>query len=145
MYERFTDQARSVLRLANDEATRRGHQFICPEHILLALLNNSSDVAVHLLQASAGDCAGLRQALETQLSGRVPTPTTPQAKPVMERAIQESQNLRHHHAGTEHLLIALLREPPIKAAFAAIGVDSEAVRNKILQAIPLNGSSGPAR
>src|SRR5690349_16424807 len=105
MYDRFTDEVRIVLRSANDEATRRGHDFIYPEHIFLALLNNRSSIAMHLLRPSTGECESLRQTLETHVDGRMSTPTTPQAKPVIERTIQESQNLKHNHAGSEHLLI----------------------------------------
>jgi len=138
MYERFTNQVRIVLRLANDEATRRGHCFICPEHILLALLDNRSGIAMHLLQPFIDDVKGLREELEMKMSQRAATPTTPQAKPVLERAIQESKNLNHNYAGTEHLLIALLLEPAISAAFAATCVDSEALRDSILHQVRSN-------
>ena len=128
MYDRFTDQAKIVMRLANDEATNRGHSYICPEHIFLAILDNRSGIAAQLVHLFIGDNQRLRHALETIMSERVTNPTVPQAKPLIERTIVEARNLDHSFVGTEHLLLALLQEPAITGALAGLGLDSGVLR-----------------
>src|SRR5205807_1530390 len=116
MYERFTDRARKVMQLANQEAQRLNHEYIGTEHILLGIIDEGGGVAVHVLQNLDVDLRKLRSELEKIVpSGpeRVTKsgwPQTPRAKKVIEYAIEEARALLHNHVGTEHLLLGLLRE-----------------------------------
>ena len=144
MYERFSDRARTVMRLANQEAEQRGEQFIGPEHIFLGLLDNRSGMAAHLLQTVGGGVERLRDEIG-RLKSPEPhapdgIPETPRAKAVIERSIEEARSLNHEFVGTQHVLLAILREPNklLSAAFSATGLDARLVREHILLEITSN-------
>ena len=116
MYERFTDRARKVLQLANQEAQRFNHEYIGTEHILLGLVKEGSGVAANVLKNLDIDLRKIRLEVEKIVQsgpdmvtmGKLPQ--TPRAKKVIEYAIEEARNLNHNYVGTEHLLLGLIRE-----------------------------------
>src|ERR687895_558118 len=117
MYERFTDRARKVMQLANQEAQRFNHEYIRTEHILLGLIKEGSGVAANVLKNLDIDLNRARRQVEMTIpyaasaepvSGRLPQ--TPRTKKVIEFAIEEARRLNHNYVGTEHLLLGLLRE-----------------------------------
>lgn len=141
MYDRFTDRARKVMQLANQEAVRLQHEFIGTEHILLGLIHEGSCVAVIVLQSLDVDLQKTRMDVEKMISagpnavetGKVLK--TPRAMKVIEYAMEESRNLNHEHLGTEHLLLALLRVQDGVAAQVLMnaGVKLEGVRDQVLK------------
>lgn len=116
MYERFTDRAKKVMQLADEEARRFSHEYVGTEHILLGLVKEGSGTASWVLKNLDIDPRKIRIEVEKILQrgpevvtqGRLPQ--TPRAKKVIEYAMDESRNLGHSHVGTEHLLLGLLRE-----------------------------------
>ena len=116
MNVRFTDRARKVMELANQEARRLQHEYIGTEHILLGLIQEGSGVAAHALKNLNVELAEVRRQVEMivvapgqwSVSGRLPE--TPRAKKVIEYAIEEADNLHHGYVGTEHILLGLIRE-----------------------------------
>ena len=115
MFERFTDRARRVVVLSQEEARLLGHNYIGTEHILLGLLHEGDGVAARALTALGIRLDAMRQAVEdiigrgTQApSGHIPF--TPRSKKVLELALREALNLGSDHIGSEHILLALLRE-----------------------------------
>src|ERR1700751_3519395 len=116
MFERFTDRARKVMALANQEAQRFNHEYIGTEQILLGLVKEGSGVGPNVLKNLDVDLRKVRLEVEKLVKpGPEPVtigklPQSPQAKKVVEHAIEESRNLNHSSVGTEHLLLGLLRE-----------------------------------
>src|SRR3979490_2339075 len=118
MYERFTDRARKVMQLANQEAQRFNHEYIGTEHILLGLVKEGSGVAANVLKNLDIDLRKIRLEVERIVQpgpggdqvvmGRLPH--TPRAKKVIEYSVEEARQLNHNYVGTEHLLLGLLRE-----------------------------------
>ena len=116
MFERFTDRARKVMALANQEAQRFNHEYIGTEHILLGLVKEGSGVGANVLKNLEVDLRKVRLEVEKLVKsgpnmvtmGKLPQ--TPRAKKVIEYAIEEARNLNHNYVGTEHLLLGLLRE-----------------------------------
>jgi len=141
MYDHFTDRARIVMRLANQEAERGGREYIGPEHLLLGLLDSRSGIAAHFVETLGGGACRLRGTIEKfeKLMSHGPDaiPSTPRAKKVIERSIEEARNLNHDRVGTQHVLLAILHEPnePIASAFATLGLDARLIREHILLAI----------
>src|SRR5882724_8080438 len=140
MYERFTDRARKVMQLANQEAQRLNHEYIGTEHILLGLVKEGSGVAANVLKNLDVDLRKIRLEVEklVQSSPEVGTPgklpQTPRAKKVIEYSIEEARNLNHNYVGTEHLLLGLLREQEGVAAqvLMNLGLKLEDVREEVL-------------
>ena len=116
MYERFTDRARKVMQLANQEAQRFNHEYIGTEHILLGLVKEGSGVAANVLKNLDVDLRKIRLEVEKLLQSGPDMvtmsrlPQTPRAKKVIEYAMEEARNLGHNYVGTEHILLGLLRE-----------------------------------
>ncbi len=147
MFERFTDRARKVMALANQEAQRFNHEYIGTEHILLGLVKEGSGVGANVLKALSVDLRKVRleveklvkQGPEMVTMGKLPQ--TPRAKKVIEYAIEEARNLNHNYVGTEHLLLGLLREHDGVAAqvLRNLGLKLEEVREEVLN---LLGASG---
>ncbi|MEM9167662.1 MAG: Clp protease N-terminal domain-containing protein, partial [Planctomycetota bacterium] len=147
MFERFTDRARKVMALANQEAQRFNHEYIGTEHILLGLVKEGSGVGANVLKALGVDLRKVRleveklvkQGPEMVTMGKLPQ--TPRAKKVIEYAIEEARNLNHNYVGTEHLLLGLLREHDGVAAqvLRNLGLKLEEVREEVLN---LLGASG---
>ncbi|MFO0979048.1 MAG: ATP-dependent Clp protease ATP-binding subunit [Planctomycetaceae bacterium] len=140
MYERFTDRARKVMQLANQEAQRFNHEYIGTEHILLGLVKEGSGVAANVLKNLDVDLRKIRIEVEkiVQTGPDMVTmgklPQTPRAKKVIEYAMDEARNLNHNYVGTEHLLLGLLREQEGVAAqvLMNLGMKLEDVRDEVL-------------
>lgn len=140
MFERFTDRARRVLVLAQDEARSLNHNYIGTDHILLGLLHEGEGVAAQALIALGVSLEDARSQIE-MLIGRgeaEPTghiPFTPRAKKVQELALRESLQLGHSYIGTEHLLLGLVREGEGIGAqvLAKLGVELTRVREQVIQ------------
>ena len=141
-FDRFTDEARRVLTLAQDEAQRFNHNYIGTEHVLLGLLRERNSVAAAVLAAMGIDQAKVRTAVEF-IIGRGGQPVvdevglTPDAKRVIELAIDEARQLDHHRIGTEHLLLGLLRVRDGIAAgvLDSVGVTHDRARSAVLEAL----------
>ncbi|MEO1715939.1 MAG: ATP-dependent Clp protease ATP-binding subunit [Planctomycetota bacterium] len=150
MFERFTDRARKVMALANQEAQRFNHEYIGTEHILLGLVKEGSGVGANVLKALGVDLRKVRleveklvkQGPEMVTMGKLPQ--TPRAKKVIEYAIEEARNLNHNYVGTEHLLLGLLREHDGVAAqvLRNLGLKLEEVREEVLNLLGASGEEG---
>jgi ATP-dependent Clp protease ATP-binding subunit ClpC len=122
MYDRYTDRARKVMQLANQQALRFNHEYIGTEHVLLGLIGEGSGVAAGVLKSLGIDLNKIRLEIETLvLRGRDTVemrwlPQTPRVKKAIDYAIDESRSLNHDHVGTEHLLLGLLRDSENVAA-----------------------------
>jgi len=140
MYERFTDRARKVMQLANQEAQRFNHEYVGTEHVLLGLVKEGSGVAANVLKNLDVDLRKIRIEVEkiVQAGPDMVTmgklPQTPRAKKVIEYAIEEARNLNHNYVGTEHLLLGLLREQEGVAAQVLMNLNLklEEVREEVL-------------
>jgi ATP-dependent Clp protease ATP-binding subunit ClpC len=140
MYERFTDRARKVMQLANQEAQRFNHEYVGTEHVLLGLVKEGSGVAANVLKNLDVDLRKIRVEVEkiVQAGPDMVTmgklPQTPRAKKVIEYAIEEARNLNHNYVGTEHLLLGLLREQEGVAAQVLMNLNLklEEVREEVL-------------
>ncbi len=140
MFERFTDRARKVMALANQEAQRFNHEYIGTEHILLGLVKEGSGVGAQVLKNLDVDIKKLRLEIEKLVKsgpdmvtmGKLPQ--TPRAKKVIEFAIEEARSLNHNYVGTEHILLGLLRETEGIAAqvLMNLGLKLEDVRQEVL-------------
>jgi ATP-dependent Clp protease ATP-binding subunit ClpC len=155
MYERFTDRARKVMQLANQEAQRFNHEYIGTEHILLGLVKEGSGVAANVLKNLDVDLRKIRLEVEklVQSGPEMVTmgklPQTPRAKKVIEYSMEEARNLNHNYVGTEHILLGLLREQEGVAAqvLMNLGLKLEEVREEVLNLLGhgLEGSEGSER
>lgn len=140
MFERFTDRARKVMALANQEAQRFNHEYIGTEHILLGLVKEGTGVGANVLKNLDVDLRKVRMEVERlvksgpELVTMGKLPKTPRAKKVIEYAIEEARNLNHNYIGTEHLLLGLLREREGVAAqvLMNMGLRLEDVREEVL-------------
>src|SRR5246500_799196 len=153
MYERFTDRARKVMQLANQEAQRFNHEYVGTEHVLLGLIKEGSGVAANVLRNLEVDLRKIRNEVEkiVQAGPEMVTmgklPQTPRAKKVIEYAIEEARNLSHNYVGTEHLLLGLLREQEGVAAqvLMNLGLKLEDVRKEVLNMLGTNVCEFPDR
>jgi len=140
MYERFTDRARKVMQLANQEAQRFNHEYIGTEHVLLGLVKEGSGVAANVLKNLEVDLRKIRIEVEkiVQTGPDMVTmgklPQTPRAKKVIEYAMEEARQLNHNYVGTEHLLLGLLKEQEGVAAQVLMNLSMklEDVREEVL-------------
>src|SRR6478672_3126210 len=140
MYERFTDRARKVMQLANQEAQRFNHEYIGTEHVLLGLIKEGSGVAANVLKNLEVDLRKIRLEVEKlvqsgpEIVSMGKLPQTPRAKKVIEYSMDEARNLGHNYVGTEHILLGLLREQEGVAAqvLMNLGLKLEDVREEVL-------------
>jgi ATP-dependent Clp protease ATP-binding subunit ClpC len=140
MFERFTDRARRVIVMAQDEARRLDHNYIGTEHILLGLLNEGAGVAARALESLGISLDVVRQQVEEIIGrGRGPSPSghipfTPRAKKVLELSLSEAMHLGHTYIGTEHILLGLIREGEGVAAqvLVDLGVDLNRARLQVI-------------
>src|SRR5688500_12382573 len=149
MFERFTDRARKVMALANQEAQRFNHEYIGTEHILLGLVKEGSGVGANVLKNLDVDLRKVRMEVEKLVKagpdmvtmGKLPQ--TPRAKKVIEYAIEEARNLNHNYVGTEHLLLGLLREHDGVAAqvLMNLSLKLEEVREEVLNLLGAGAES----
>jgi hypothetical protein len=155
VFERFTDRARRVLVLAQEEARLLNHGFIGTEHILLGLISEGDGVAAKALAQMEVSLEDVRAMVEEVigLSGTAPVgspPFTPRAKKVLELSLREAIQLGHNYIGTEHMLLGLVREGEGVAAqvLVSMGADLARVRETVIRLLsgyggPETGSSGP--
>jgi ATP-dependent Clp protease ATP-binding subunit ClpA len=140
MFERFTDRARRVIVLAQEEARMLNHNYIGTEHILLGLLHEGEGVAAKALESLEISLDAVRQQVEQIIgqgqhapSGHIPF--TPRAKKVLELTRREAERLGHNYIGTEHILLGLIREGEGVAAqvLVALGADLKRVRQTVIE------------
>ncbi|MFE3546511.1 ATP-dependent Clp protease ATP-binding subunit [Nocardia sp. NPDC059177] len=155
MFERFTDRARRVVVLAQEEARMLNHNYIGTEHILLGLIHEGEGVAAKSLESLGISLEGVRSQVEEIIgqgqqapSGHIPF--TPRAKKVLELSLREALQLGHNYIGTEHILLGLIREGEGVAAqvLVKLGADLNRVRQQVIQLLsgyqgkePVEGSS----
>ena len=140
MFERFTDRARRVVVLAQEEARMLNHNYIGTEHILLGLIHEGEGVAAKALESLGISLEAVRQQVEEIIgqgqqapSGHIPF--TPRAKKVLELSLREALQLGHNYIGTEHILLGLIREGEGVAAqvLVRLGADLNRVRQQVIQ------------
>ncbi|MGB9111863.1 MAG: ATP-dependent Clp protease ATP-binding subunit [Acidimicrobiales bacterium] len=158
MFERFTDRARRVLVLAQEEARLLNHSFIGTEHILLGLIHEGEGLAAKALESLGISLEAVREKVEETIgpAGSAPTgspPFTPRAKKVLELSLREALQLGHNYIGTEHMLLGLVREGEGVAAqvLQSLGADLPRVRQQVIQLLsgyqgrePVGASTGPS-
>ncbi len=151
-FEKFSERARRVLSLAQEEAQHFNHNYIGTEHVLLGLVREPEGVGTRVLVSLGVDLSKVRSAVEfiigrgeKQTSGDVGL--TPRAKKVIELAVDEARQMTHHYIGTEHLLIGLLREGEGVAAgvLESLGVNLERVRAETSRILSQSGPQGGSR
>ncbi len=143
MFERFTERARRVVVLAQDEARMLNHNYIGTEHILLGLIHEGHGLAAKALESLGISLAVVRQQVEEIIgrgqqeppSGHIPF--TPRAKKVLELSLREALQLGHTYIGTEHILLGLIREGEGVAAqvLVGVGVDLNRARQQVIQLV----------
>ena len=138
MFERFTDRARRIVVLAQEEARLLHHNYIGTEHLLLGVLDEAEGVGARVLRSFGITAEAVRDDVEDiiGLGGATPSghiPFTPRAKKVLELSLRESLQLGHSYIGTEHVLLALLREGEGVAAaiLFRLGVSLDGVRSRL--------------
>jgi len=141
-FDKFTERARKVLTLAQEEAQRFNHNYIGTEHLLLGLVREGDGVAAKVLANLGVELIKVRSAVEFIIGRGDRTVTgdiglTPRAKKVIELAVDEARRLNHHYIGTEHLLLGLVREGEGIAAgvLESLGVSLDKVRNQIIHVL----------
>ena len=151
MFERFTDRARRVVVLAQEEARMLNHNYIGTEHILLGLIHEGEGVAAKALESLGISLDAVRQQVEEIIgqgqqapSGHIPF--TPRAKKVLELSLREALQLGHNYIGTEHILLGLIREGEGVAAqvLVKLGADLNRVRQQVIQLLNGYQSKEPA-
>ena len=150
-FEKFSERARRVLSLAQEEAQRFNHNYIGTEHILLGLVRETEGVAARVLSNLGVELGKVRSAVEFIIGkGERNTPgeigLTPRAKKVIELAVDEARRLNHHYIGTEHILIGLMREGEGVAAgvLESLGVSLDKVRAETSRILSQSVSTGHA-
>jgi len=148
VFERFTDRARRVVVLAQEEARLLNHNYIGTEHILLGLLNEGEGIAAQALESLDIDLASVREEVvkiigqgKQSPSGHIPF--TPRAKKVLELSLREALQLGHNYIGTEHILLGLIREGEGVAAqvLQQLGAELQKVRQTVIQLLSGPGGS----
>jgi ATP-dependent Clp protease ATP-binding subunit ClpC len=149
VFERFTERAKQVVVLAQEEARALKHNYIGTEHILLGLLREEEGLAARVLESLDITVEEVRAQVariigpgdEPIVSGQIPF--TPRAKKVLELSLREALSLKHNYIGTEHILLGLVRENEGVAARILLdfGADAEKIRNEIMRV--LSGPGGP--
>ena len=149
MFERFTERARQVVVLAQDEARALKHNYIGTEHILLGLLREEEGLAARVLESLDITVERVRAQVvrivgsgEEVTSGQIPF--TPRAKKVLELGLREALSLGHNYIGSEHILLGIARENEGVAARMLLdaGVDADAIRDAVVREV---GESPPRR
>jgi len=152
MFERFTDRARRVVVLAQEEARMLNHNYIGTEHILLGLIHEGEGVAAKALTSLGISLEAVRQQVEEIIgqgqqapSGHIPF--TPRAKKVLELSLREALQLGHNYIGTEHILLGLIREGEGIAAqvLVRLGADLNRVRVQVIHLVHSEKGDRPTR
>ena len=151
MFERFTDRARRVVVLAQEEARTLNHNYIGTEHVLLGLIHEGEGVAAKALESLGISLEAVRQQVEQIIGqGQQPPsghiPFTPRAKKVLELSLREALQLGHNYIGTEHILLGLIREAEGVAAqvLVKLGADLNRVREQVMQLLHGDQGNDPA-
>ena len=152
MFERFTDRARRVVVLAQEEARLLNHNYIGTEHLLLGMVHEGEGVAAEALEQVGVSLARVRAEVE-QIIGRgvehpgAHIPFTPRAKKVLELSLREALQLGHNYIGTEHILLGLIREGDGVAAqvLTKLGADLGRVREQVIQILTTRGAQSEPR
>jgi ATP-dependent Clp protease ATP-binding subunit ClpC len=140
MFERFTDRSRRVVVLAQEEARMLGHDYVGPEHVLLGLVHEGQGVASKVLESLGIGSEAVRQRVEETIgqgerapSGRIRF--IPQTKELLKLSLNESKELGHHYIGTEHILLALIRQGDSAASrvLTGLGADLNGVREHVVR------------
>jgi ATP-dependent Clp protease ATP-binding subunit ClpC len=152
VFERFTDRARRVVVLAQEEARLLNHNYIGTEHILLGLIHEGEGVAAKALESLGISLEAVRRQVEEIIGqgGSSPSghiPFTPRAKKVLELSLREALQLGHNYIGTEHILLGLIREGEGVAAqvLVKLGADLSRVRQQVIQLLSGYGQSGSGK
>jgi len=139
MFERFSDRARRVVVLAQEEARTLNHNYIGTEHILLGLIHEGEGVAAKALEALGISLEAVRSQVEEIIGQGQAAPTghipfTPRAKKVLELSLREALQLGHNYIGTEHMLLGLIRTDDSRAArvLTDLGATFDRVRAQVL-------------
>jgi ATP-dependent Clp protease ATP-binding subunit ClpC len=153
MFERFTERARQVVVLAQEEARGLRHNYIGTEHLLLGLIREEEGIAARVLEGFGITAEEVRARIERVVGPAEEAPAgqmmpfTPRAKKVLELALREALSLGHNYIGTEHVLLGLVREE--KSVGTRIlfdfGVDAETVRNEVIRMLSGPASGAPRR
>ena len=150
VFERFTDEARRIVVIAQDESRRLNHDYIGTEHLLLGMIASNDSVAAQVLISLGVDLASVRsQVLEIIGIGQGETPShipiTPRGKRVFEWSLREAIQLGHHHIGSEHILLGLLREGEGIATqvLTQAGVELEPARARIAEMVAADAAPLP--
>ena len=152
MFERFTDRARRVVVLAQNEARSLDHDYVGTEHILLALMEEGTGAGASALEAMQITAGTVREKVE-EITGRGQVtprkghiPFTPAAKKVLEFSLREALQLGHTYIGTEHLLLGLVREGDGVAGqvLASLGADLNRARELVIEILTARQQSEPA-
>jgi ATP-dependent Clp protease ATP-binding subunit ClpC len=147
VFERFTERAREVVVLAQDEARGLKHNYIGTEHLLLGLLREEEGLAARVLESMGVTLEGVRNQVrrivgdgDEVTTGQIPF--TPRAKKVLELALREAMSLGHNYIGTEHVLLGIVRENEGVAARILIDFDADAdkIRNGVIAALGGEGA-----
>ncbi len=144
MFERFTEHAREVLSLANQEAQQFGHEYVGTEHLLWGLAKEVNGVAAAVLEHFNVDLKPLRKEVESLLEDRPHVEVTEklaqteQTKDVIHNAVEEARALHHNYVGTEHLLLALMHDGKTISAkvLTNLGLSLNAVREEVRRLAP---------
>ena len=144
-FEKFSERARRVLSLAQEEAQRFNHNYIGTEHILLGLSRETNGVAAKVLSGLGIELNKVRSAIEF-IIGRGETSSqgeiglTPRSKKVIELAVDEARRMNHHYIGTEHLLVGLMREGEGVAAgvLESLGANLDKIRTETIRVLSQN-------
>src|SRR5438445_8530475 len=147
-FDKFTERARKVLQLAQEEAQRFNHNYIGTEHLLLGLVREGEGVAAKVLANLGVELNKVRSAVEfiigrgdRAVMGEIGL--TPRAKKVIELAVDEARRLGHHYIGTEHLVLGLIREDEgiASGVLASLGVNLEKVRSEVIKVLTQTGNT----
>ena len=149
-FDHFTDRARKVITLARDEAERLSHDYVGTEHLLLGLAKEGTGMAFQVLGSLDIDYDDIRQEVEkrthpsTDVATAGPLPLTPRSKKILGYAIAEAKELGHTYVGTEHLLLAILREEEGLACqvLVNLGVDGDKIREQLLNMMSPDNQQG---
>ena len=140
MFERFTDRARRVIELAEEEARVLNHNYVGTEHLLLGLIHEGEGVAAKALESLGISLEAVRQQVEEiigegQQAPSKRIPYTPGAKKALELSLREALQLGHHYIGTEHILLGLIREGegPAAQVLVNLGGDLNRVRQQVIR------------
>src|SRR5712691_6402726 len=151
-FDKFTERARKVLQLAQEEAQRFNHNYIGTEHLLLGLVREGEGVAAKVLGNLGVELNKVRSAVEFIIGRGDRTVAgdiglTPRAKKVIELSVDEARRLNHHYIGTEHLLLGLVREGEGIAAgvLESLGVNLDKVRHEVIRVLSQSSSAGPTQ